>query len=227
MQDTLFWTLVLYSGGGGGYFLETEIKQKVLARTNSILPFQSQSNVTTDSRPVCLGVKPQSRAQDKIFVTVRQLGVCWSEGPSLTFTIAAGPRQRSHSQVRVPWDSWPHFTVIRFDTPSTWRVRSPYLYTPRNRVAQLYPQGTGFYFRRLLRLASVGWMYSIPPSRRGPHRKHHVQHFFYCCVCIRYGGNVFTDPLPSNDRWHTQTYRQFGNVINFFSFFLRRKEAKN
>jgi hypothetical protein len=30
-------------------------------------------------------------------------------GPS--FTLAAGPRQRSHSQVPVPRDSWPYFTV--------------------------------------------------------------------------------------------------------------------
>jgi hypothetical protein len=29
----------------------------------------------------------------------------------LLFTIAAGPRQRSHSRVRVPWDSRPYFTV--------------------------------------------------------------------------------------------------------------------
>jgi hypothetical protein len=29
----------------------------------------------------------------------------------LSFTIPAGPRQRSHSQVRVPRGSWPHFTV--------------------------------------------------------------------------------------------------------------------
>jgi hypothetical protein len=29
----------------------------------------------------------------------------------LSFTVAAGPRQRSHSQVRLPRDSWPHFTV--------------------------------------------------------------------------------------------------------------------
>jgi hypothetical protein len=29
----------------------------------------------------------------------------------LSFTIAAGPRRRSHSQVRVPWDSQPYFTV--------------------------------------------------------------------------------------------------------------------
>jgi hypothetical protein len=29
----------------------------------------------------------------------------------LSFTIAAGPRQRSHSWVRVPRDSWPYFTL--------------------------------------------------------------------------------------------------------------------
>jgi hypothetical protein len=29
----------------------------------------------------------------------------------LSFTIAAGPRQRSHSRVRVPRRSWPYFTV--------------------------------------------------------------------------------------------------------------------
>jgi hypothetical protein len=36
--------------------------------------------------------------------------------------------------------------------------------------------------------------------RHGPHRKWLVQQFFYCCICICYGGNVFIDPLPSNDR---------------------------
>jgi hypothetical protein len=36
--------------------------------------------------------------------------------------------------------------------------------------------------------------------RHGPHRKRHVQQFFYCCVCIRYRGNVSTEPLPGNDR---------------------------
>jgi hypothetical protein len=52
----------------------------------------------------------------------------------LSFTIAAGPRQRSHSQVRVPWDSWPYFYGLRFETPSTCRARSSYL----------YPTGTGW-----------------------------------------------------------------------------------
>jgi hypothetical protein len=41
--------------------------------------------------------------------------------------------------------------------------------------------------------------------RRGPHRKHCVQQFFYCCVCIRYRGNVFTEPLLRNDTGATQT----------------------
>jgi hypothetical protein len=36
--------------------------------------------------------------------------------------------------------------------------------------------------------------------RHGPHLKRRVLQFFYCCVCIRYRGNVSTEPLPSNDR---------------------------
>jgi hypothetical protein len=40
----------------------------------------------------------------------------------------------------------------------------------------------------------------LPFIRHGPHRKRRVQQFFYCCVCIRYHGNVSTEPLPSNDR---------------------------
>jgi hypothetical protein len=34
----------------------------------------------------------------------------------------------------------------------------------------------------------------------GPHLKRRIQKFFYCCVCIRYRGNVSTEPLPNNDR---------------------------
>jgi hypothetical protein len=38
-------------------------------------------------------------------------GALSAERSALSFTIAAGPRQRSHSQVWVPWDSRPYFTV--------------------------------------------------------------------------------------------------------------------
>jgi hypothetical protein len=70
----------------------------------------------TVSRPVCLGIKHLSGAHDQIFITVRELWVCFkgrslSREDGLSFTIAAGPRQRSHSRVRVPWDSRPYFTV--------------------------------------------------------------------------------------------------------------------
>jgi hypothetical protein len=40
--------------------------------------------------------------------------------------------------------------------------------------------GTGFPFRRLLRLLGLRWMYSTPPPH-GRHRKHRFQQF-YCCV---------------------------------------------
>jgi hypothetical protein len=36
----------------------------------------------------------------------------------------------------------------------------------RNRVAQLYPEATGFTFRRLLRFEELRWRYSNPPPRR-------------------------------------------------------------
>jgi hypothetical protein len=43
----------------------------------------------------------------------------------LPFTIVAGPRQRSLSRVRAPWDSSPYFTVsdlrLSFSSPPTTR----------------------------------------------------------------------------------------------------------
>jgi hypothetical protein len=36
--------------------------------------------------------------------------------------------------------------------------------------------------------------------RHGPHWKRRVQQFFYCCACIRYRDNFYTEPLASNDR---------------------------
>jgi hypothetical protein len=36
--------------------------------------------------------------------------------------------------------------------------------------------------------------------RHGQNWKRRVQKFFFCWVCIRYRGNVSTEPLPSKDR---------------------------
>jgi hypothetical protein len=51
----------------------------------------------------------------------------------LSFTIVSGPRQHSHSQVSVLWDSWPHFTVSVRDSPNL-----------EDQVPILYPSGTGW-----------------------------------------------------------------------------------
>jgi hypothetical protein len=62
---------------------------------------------------------------------------------SLLFTIAAGPRQRIHSRVRVLWDSRPYFLSHIRDFP----------------------------FCRLLRLAGLQWRYSTtPPHGRSPYQ---------------------------------------------------------
>jgi hypothetical protein len=39
----------------------------------------------------------------------------------------------------------------------------------------------------------------FPLIRHGPQRKRRAQQLFYCYVRIRCCGNVFTEPLPSND----------------------------
>jgi hypothetical protein len=63
----------------------------------------------------------------------------------LSFTIAAGPSQRSHSQVRVSRNSWSHFTVSDSRLPQPVGPVPVFVF-PRNRVARLYPQALGFLF---------------------------------------------------------------------------------
>jgi hypothetical protein len=112
------------------------------------------------------------------------------------------------------------FYFLKFETPTTLRARSPYLYPQGTE----WPSGTEFRFRHLLRLAGPRWRYSTPTDWpptlislqteyliwHGPHRKHRVQQFFWCRVCIRCRGNMFAESLPSNDRGgcaDTQTAR--------------------
>jgi hypothetical protein len=79
----------------------------------------------------------------------------------LSLTTASGPRQRSYSQVRV-------FYFLGFETPLTWRARSPYLYPPATGwpsytpraldslfVASYDPRGCGEGIRTRLYTASL------------------------------------------------------------------------
>jgi hypothetical protein len=91
------------------------------------------------SESICLEIKNASGDYDQIFFTVKTVAglVIWgalsNERTGLSFTIAAGPRQRSHFRIRVPYDSRPYFTV------------------PDSRLP----------FHRLLRLAGLRWKYSV------------------------------------------------------------------
>jgi hypothetical protein len=61
-------------------------------------------------------------------------GALSDERTGLSFTTAAGPRQRSHFRVRVPWDSWPYFTVsdsrFPFSSPPTTRRTTVEVFEP-------------------------------------------------------------------------------------------------
>jgi hypothetical protein len=68
----------------------------------------------------------------------------------MSFTIAAGHRQRSHSQVRVPRDSWPHVTVsdsriLQAGGPG------PCIYIPEEQGGPVVPPGTGLELFRVSR----------------------------------------------------------------------------
>jgi hypothetical protein len=61
----------------------------------------------------------------------------------LSFTTAGGPRQRSHSRVRFPRDSWPYFTVSDLRPPKPgWS--GPRIFIPQEQSGLVIPPGTGF-----------------------------------------------------------------------------------
>jgi hypothetical protein len=147
------------------------------------------------SRPVCRGVRPPSGAYYQIFITVRQLRVCWCGAPpdertGLSFTIAAGPRQRSHSWVRVPY-----FTV------SDSRLRQPggagpRIYIHQEEGGQVMPPGSGFPFRRLLRLGGLQLRYSTPP----PYGDNNSELLYSLAV---YRQSVRLGAKPLEDHWNS------------------------
>jgi hypothetical protein len=95
----------------------------------------------------------------------------------LPFTIRVGPRQRSHSWVRVPRDSWPYFTVSDSILPKPGGP-NPCIYIPQGQGGPVISPGTGFPFRRLLRLAEQRWRYSNPPPQASSLGQSNSQSYF-------------------------------------------------
>jgi hypothetical protein len=85
------------------------------------------------------------------------------ERTGLPFTVAAGPRQRSHSLVGVPRDPWSYFTVSDSRPPNL-EGQVPIFASPGTGWPS-YTSDTEFPLRHLLRLAGLRWRYSNKPTK--------------------------------------------------------------
>jgi hypothetical protein len=72
-------------------------------------------------------------------------GALSDEKKCLSFAIAAGPSQHSHSRVLVSRDSWSYFSASDSRPPNL-VDQVPVFIALRNRVAQLYPEALGSFF---------------------------------------------------------------------------------
>jgi hypothetical protein len=115
---------------GTGWPCYTPRQRVVSDELESESESESESYVTTDGQPESLswnktpvwGLRPDLDYCQTV-VGLLMWGVLSDERSGLSFAIAAGPRQRSHSRVRVPWDSRPYFTVsdsrLPYSSPPT------------------------------------------------------------------------------------------------------------
>jgi hypothetical protein len=87
---------------------------------DELFPIGSWTELSVESyfttQPVSLEKSTHLRLTTRVLLLSDSCGFVDMEALSLTrgrasFTIAGDPRQRSHSRVRVPWDSRPYFTA--------------------------------------------------------------------------------------------------------------------
>jgi hypothetical protein len=131
----------------------------------------------------------------------------------LSFTIAAGPRHRSHSQVRVPL-LMAIFYSLRFETPTSWRARSPYLYLLGTGWPSYTPRHWFIFRPRLTHdFSSRSTNCLLVTSRQGSQRKHRSSLLFKgrclvtSVVCLFRGRCLAMGPHATILRW-TLIYRQ-------------------
>jgi hypothetical protein len=148
---------------------------KALIKVQNYERVEAEVNLRpTVSRPVCLGVKHLSGTRDQFFflleISFRQMRLCYFVAPSLTrrrvcnlLTIASGTCQSSHSQSKSR-RTHGHILHSHLRLPQPGGPDSR-IYTPRNRVAQLYPRAVGSFFVASYDSQRLRWRYSnLPPN---------------------------------------------------------------
>jgi hypothetical protein len=127
----------------------------------------------TVSRSVHLGVRHPSGTRHHFFflleIFFRQLRVCYFVAPSLTRGRVCNLLQLLVLASAVPLGSvsrWTqdHILLSHFLRLPQHGGPDPRIYIPQEQGVPVIPPGTGFPFRRLLRLAGLRWRYSNPPS---------------------------------------------------------------
>jgi hypothetical protein len=129
----------------------------------------SQGYVTTDGQSASLswnkapvwGLRPDFYYRQTV-ACLELWGALTDERTGLSITIAAGPRQRSYSRVRVPRDLKQYFTLSDSRLSQHGRP-GPRIYRPQEQGDQVIHPRTGFLFHRLIRLSEQRWSYSNPP----------------------------------------------------------------
>jgi hypothetical protein len=96
----------------------------------------------------------------------------------LSFTFAAGPRQRSQPQARIPRNSLPYFTVSDSRLPHPGGP-DPHIYIPQEQGNPVIPRVHTIYTENTVSIVIV-------------------QQYLDCCMRTRCRGNPFTKQLPSD-----------------------------
>jgi hypothetical protein len=117
----------------------------------------------TVSRPVSLGIKHPFGTYDQIFVTARQLRVCWCGALSLTrewvcrlqLLLVLASAVILGSESRGTRD---HILLSQIRDCLNLEGQVPVFISPRSRVAQLYPQALGYPSAHCLGLTIV-WVW--------------------------------------------------------------------
>jgi hypothetical protein len=149
----------------------------------------------------------------------------------LPFTIDAGPPQCSHSQIRMPRDSWPHFTVSNSRLPHSWGP-GPRIYTAKEQGGPVRPQALDSLFfasydsqgygggiqPRLYTFLSV--LVSVWYDEGRIDNSASDSSYIVPCVFVAAGrclsGRCLAVPVSSCStiKEGTQTHRQYGDLVS-------------